>query len=357
VNLAVGLIIVGVCAVLVISFPLLMRLRDRRKERRQGLRKRTSIADGAKREGVRSLDGTPLYVDYIGDSDPTVFLVHGILGSGQVFRYQKPWFSRKYRVVSLDLRGHGRSGVPASGDYSIDRLAEDVKAAVDEFDPETFVVAGHSMGGFTTFKFFERFGQEYEGRLKGLAILDSTGIDTTGMSLRWKLDGLYLSLLMDLKITELLKKPFANSAFMYVHGKWLSFSRKAPASEVEFVQGIGACVPIKAMKGCAKACGEHKFEYYLPNVDVPVLLLVGDDDSLMARDRMNSRTYELLPDARLKVVPEAGHNAMLEKPDAVNLCLDAFFTECFSGAMRTADEEPLLPGFDSGTEQVMTDAR
>jgi len=241
--------------------------------------------------------------------------------------------------------------VPASGDFCIDRLAEDVKAVIDEFDPETFIVAGHSMGGFTTFKFFERFAEEYEGKLKGLAILDSTGVDTTGMSLRWKLDGLYLRLLMDLKITELLKKPFANSAFMYVHGKWLGFGRKARASQVEFIQGISADVPINAMKGCARACGEHRFEHYLPNVDVPVLLLVGDEDSLMARDRMNSRTYALLPNARLTVIAEAGHNAMLEKPDAVNLCLDTFFRECFNGARQMADEEPLLPGFNGGPEQ------
>src|SRR4030067_1501968 len=102
------------------SLVLLLRRSDRRKERRQGNKERPSIPYGKEKEGVFSLDGTPLHVDYLGESDPTIFFVHGILATGEVFRYQKPYFARKYRVVSLDLRGHGESSLPASKkDFSI----------------------------------------------------------------------------------------------------------------------------------------------------------------------------------------------------------------------------------------------
>jgi pimeloyl-ACP methyl ester carboxylesterase len=308
---------------------ILVRFSDRRDERREGKKDRPSMESGEKKEGVRSLDGTPLYVDYLGDSDPTIFFVHGILGSGKVFRYQKPYFAGDYRVVSLDLRGHGRSSLPESGDFSTDRMAEDVKAAVDAFNPQSFVVVGHSMGGFTTFKFFEKFGKEYEGRLRGLAILDSSGTDVRGFSLRWKIDSIYLRLLWDNPLTELLKKPFSKSAFMYVHARWLSFGEKAPASEVEYMQEIASDTPIKTLKGAAKACMKHKSEHMLPSVNVPVLLLVGSEDTLQAKDRLNKRTYDLLPDARLKVIEGAGHNAMLEMPEEVNQALEEFFAECF----------------------------
>ena len=358
-SLVIGLIIFWVCVVVIgfLVIPSSIRQSDRQEEGSQGKRELPAIKDGEKKEGVCSLDGTPLHVDYLGDSDPTIFFVHGILASGQVFRYQKPFFAKKYRVVSLDIRGHGRSSLPKSGDFCIDRMAEDVKAVIDSFNPQQFVVAGHSMGGFTTFDFYEQFGKEYEGRLKGLAILDSTGIDTTCLSLRWKLDALFLRCLLDDPITNLLKKSFSKSAFMYVHARWLAFGKQAPASEVEFVNKIGSQVSIKAMKGASKASVNHRMEYCLPSVDVPVLMLVGDEDTLvMSKDRLNSRTCALLPDARLKVIEGAGHHALLERPDEVNEALDEFFTECFSGGRESADENALAPGANRSQDQLVPEA-
>ncbi|HEY5533292.1 MAG TPA: alpha/beta hydrolase [Candidatus Anoxymicrobiaceae bacterium] len=354
----IGLIIVGVCAVVIgfLVIPSSIRQSDRRRESRRGKREPRSITDGKKKEGACSLDGTPLYVDYLGDSDPTILFVHGILSNGQVFRYQKPFFAEKYRVVSLDLRGHGRSSLPRRGDFCIDRMAEDIKAVIDAFNPKQFIVAGHSMGGFATFKFYEKFSKEYEGRLKGLAILDSTGADTTDFSLRWKFGALYLKYLLDNSITELLKKRFANSGFMYLYGRWLAFGKKAPASEVDFLNGIGSEIPIKTMKGAAKACLDHRFEYCLPSVDVPVMMLVGSEDSLMAKDRLNSRTCALLPDARLKVIEGAGHNAMLELPDEVNQSLDAFFMERFGGGRAFAGEDAPAPGANRSQDQLVPEA-
>jgi pimeloyl-ACP methyl ester carboxylesterase len=341
----IGLIIVGVCA-WILCIPNLIRMRDRRRESRQPKREQPSIVDGKVKEGICSLDGTPLYADYLGESDPTIFFVHGILGNGKVFKYQKPFFAGNYRVVSLDLRGHGRSGLPKSGDFCIERLAEDLKAVIDAFNPAQFVVAGHSMGGFTTFKFYEKFAREYDGRLKGLAILDSTGMDTTDFSLRWKSGAWYLRCLMEDPITELLKTPFSRSAYMYMHTRWTAFGKDAPASEVEFLQKTGSKVPVRTMKGAAKASLQHRFEYCLPNVEIPVMLLVGSEDSLMAKDRRNGRTHALLPDSRLKVIEGAGHNAMLERPDEVNHALDEFFTECFSRGAASAGKEGVIVAKD-----------
>lgn len=72
------------------------------------------------------------------------------------------------------------------------------------------------------------------------------------------------------------------------------------------------------------------FEYYLPSVAVPVMLLVGSEDSLMASDRENRRTYSLLPDARLKVFEGAGHMAPQEQPEEFNEALGGFLAECFA---------------------------
>ena len=110
-----------------------------------------------------------------GEGDRTVFLLHGWVCNSTFYRYQQRYLQEGYKVVSLDLRGHGKSGSPSNRKYDIDHLAEDLKAAVDLIGPERFVVVGHSLGGFTTFRFFGRFSKEYPGRLKGLVIVSSSG--------------------------------------------------------------------------------------------------------------------------------------------------------------------------------------
>ncbi|MDY6794145.1 MAG: alpha/beta hydrolase [Actinomycetota bacterium] len=314
-----------------ISMPVLVRWMDRRREKGEGAVDRPSILDGKDKEGIRSLDGTALYVDYLGEKDPTVFLIHGYSENGQVFRYQKPYLAGKYRVVSLDLRGHGRSEVPESGNYHTERLAEDLKAVVDAFEPEKFVLVGHSMGGFTSFTFYERFGKDYEGRLKGLAIIDSTGVDITGASPRWRLFISLGKLLVDNTFSRAIAARMDKSSLTYFFLRWLAFGKRPPASEVEFLQQMSCSVPIAALRGAARGCDDYLFERHLPGVDIPVILLVGSEDSLMADDRRNQRTYSLLPDARLEVFEGAGHNALQERPEELNRALDGFLTEVFGG--------------------------
>lgn len=310
-----------------LSAPSMVRHMDRRRESREGIGERPAILDGKEKKGVHSLDGTSIYAEYLGEKDPTIFLVHGFACCAQAFRYQKAFLSDKYRVVGMDLRGHGRSEVPKNGDYRAERLAEDLKAVVDAFEPGQFVVAGHSLGGITAFKFFERFAKDYEGRLKGLAIIDSTGVDTADISLPWKLFLLWSKNLLDNDIGKAMAEKLKDSSLMYMCIRSLMFGEGPSASEISFFQQMGCSAPVATLKGAARDIEDHRFEYYLPNVDIPVMLLVGSKDSLMANDRENKRTYSLLPDARLKVFEGAGHMSPQEKPDEFNEAIDGFLAE------------------------------
>jgi len=325
-----GRVFVGAGVTLgLMSIPSLVRYLDRRREIREGACDQPSILDGEEKKGVHSIDGTTLYVDYLGEKDPTVFLVHGFACCTQAFRYQKPFLSDKYRVVGIDLRGHGRSEVPKNRGYHVERFAEDLKAVVDVFEPEQFVIAGFSLGGLAAFKFFERFAKDYEGRLRGLAIIDSTGGDITDMSLQWKLLKKWNQNLMDNVLGKAIADMMSDSSLMYAFIRSGMFGKRPLASEIEFIQRITCSTPIATLKGTMKDNDDYRFEHYLPNVDIPVMLIVGSEDSLMANDRKNKRTYSLLPDARLKVLEGAGHLALLERPEELNEALDGFLTEVF----------------------------
>lgn len=321
----------GAAAACLLGAPSAIRAIDRRREARQGVRDRPLITGSVEKTGICSLDGTSLYVDYLGENDPTVFLVHGYAVNNTEFRHHGPCLAGKYRVVSFDLRGHGRSEVPQSRDYATERLAEDLRAVVDAFNPGSFVVAGHSLGGLAAFKFHELFGGDYRGRLKGLAIIDSTGADMSGISLRWgsmiKSNARYL---VDTGLTRALMKKMRDSSACYALLRWLAFGRKPPASEVEELQRMNFSTPIATLRGAARGGLAYKFEYYLPNVNIPVMLLVGSDDTLMASDRRNRLTYSVLPQARLRVFEGAGHMAPQEQPDEFNEALGEFLAQCFA---------------------------
>jgi pimeloyl-ACP methyl ester carboxylesterase len=288
-------------------------------------------------EGVRSQDGTALHVEYCGEAGPTVFFAHGWTCCHTIFRHQMAHLCERFRVVSMDQRGHGKSAMPASKDFSTDRLAEDLKAVIDSFDPEEFVIVGHSMGGFTAFKFHERFGEEYRGRLKGMVIIDSTGTDV--------LESIYLSgvvryfypfplstfLVMggkENRPVEWGRKMLRNTSLAYLICRWAAFGKKPPADEVELQREMSFTTPVPVTSLAAKACFDYHVEEHLPDVDVPVIMFVGTKDKL-TNDKANRRTCELLPDARLVVYEDAGHSTHLERTEELNAEMDAFIGTCF----------------------------
>lgn len=284
-----------------------------------------------------SLDGTRLHLTVCGEGPETVYFVHGWTCNESIFRFQQEHFSRRYRVVSLELRGHGASAIPADLSYHPEKLAEDLKAAVDATGQGPFAIAGHSMGGFTAFKFYERFAPEYEGRLKGMVIIDSTGTDLVeGIVLGRLVRHLYpipLASVMEFigrhnTISQAIKHAVRDSSIAYAIVRWGAFGGKPTGTHVEHVREMVLATHMTTLSLAAKACLDFHFDYYLPNVSVPVVLLVGDRDKLTNRSS-NERTARLLPDARLKVFEGAGHCTLLERRDEFNAELEAFLEDLF----------------------------
>lgn len=108
-------------------------------------------ADGAghvERHDIVSADGTRLAVQVSGPPDaPRLLLVHGMSLTHEIWEAQRRVLDQRYRVVTVDLRGHGDSDDAASGDYSAQALGGDVRAVLAELGEQSCVVVGHSMGG------------------------------------------------------------------------------------------------------------------------------------------------------------------------------------------------------------------
>ena len=95
---------------------------------------------------AESADGVPISYEVHGSGEPTLVFIHGWSCDVRYWRAQVPHFSRGFRVVVIDLAGHGHSGL-ARADYTIAAFGKDVRAVVDAVDAGPVILIGHSMGG------------------------------------------------------------------------------------------------------------------------------------------------------------------------------------------------------------------
>lgn len=93
-----------------------------------------------------SRDGSPITYETYGAGEPTLVFVHGWNCDARYWRAQIPHFSKKHRVVALDLVGHGHSGASRTT-YTMKAFGEDVQAVVASVDSRRVILVGHSMGG------------------------------------------------------------------------------------------------------------------------------------------------------------------------------------------------------------------
>ena len=100
-----------------------------------------------------------------------VLFVHGLAGDLDMWRAQLDHLRPARRALALDLRGHGLSGLPKDGDYSIPAMASDVLAVADAAGIKRFVLVGHSMGGAVILA----VAQAAPGRVAGLLFADPAG--------------------------------------------------------------------------------------------------------------------------------------------------------------------------------------
>jgi pimeloyl-ACP methyl ester carboxylesterase len=95
---------------------------------------------------VLSKDGTPISYEISGTGEPTLLFVHGWSCDARYWRAQVPHFSKKHRVIILDLAGHGHSGTTRTR-YTMGAFGEDVRAVAEAAGVRSAIPIGHSMGG------------------------------------------------------------------------------------------------------------------------------------------------------------------------------------------------------------------
>jgi len=282
---------------------------------------------------VRSADGTRLHTEVFGPRDGyPIVLAHGITCAIRAWTYQIADLARSgYRVIAFDHRGHGRSGIPRRGGYSLRHLAADVDAVLDgTLAPgERAVIAGHSMGGMAIAAWSDLYRHKVASRADAVALINTTTGD----------------LLRELR---LLSVPAPLAAARILGGRALigtfgSFAVPLPARQVsrrvvsmlavgtDADRAVGALInelftatsPM-GRGGCGKALVDAMGRKHidLTGLTVPTLVIASQRDRLTPLVQ-SQRIAAALPNSAGLVVLPGGHCSMLERPLEVNRELHA----------------------------------
>ena len=267
------------------------------------------------------VDGADLhYEDTGGPAEPVVF-AHGLLWSTKLFRFQHEALGGEYRCIAFDFRGQGKSQVTASG-YDMDTLSRDAAQIIERLGAGPCHFVGLSMGGFVGMRLAARRPE----LLRSLSLLE-TAADAEPLLNRPK----YAAMAALSRVLGF--GPFVPQVERIMFGK--SFLAD-PAREA-MRRDLRAQLLGNDTTGTARAVGgviwRKGVEDLLPGIDVPTLVLSGEEDVAVTPAR-SRRTAEAIRGARFQTIPRAGHSSSLENPEAVTEALRGFFAEVGSRPPR-----------------------
>ena len=250
---------------------------------------------------------------------PAFLFVHGLGVTSRIwtkqFRMLPP---AGIRTVAFDHRGHGASTAVSTGKgvQAIDELADDVRAVIEDLDLRDLVVVGHSMGGMALLAFAVKHPDVLAARVRGIVLMSTAAR-------------------LDLHRIPLVPASMAAFAAGFVRsGAWsrsdwstlaarTMFGRDAVPSQIELVRVLLATAAEETVVACADAVAHFDVERRLRDITVPALVVVGTAD-LVTTVRDARRLSRGLVDARLELVPGAGHMLMLERAERVGALLSGF---------------------------------
>jgi pimeloyl-ACP methyl ester carboxylesterase len=244
-------------------------------------------------------DGVRIAYEAHGNGPP-LLLSHGFSASKEMWRPQLEALGQRYRVMAWDMRGHGRSDSPEDPSvYSEEETIEDMRAVLEACGAERAVLGGLSLGGFMSLAFY----RVYPDRVAGLMLFcTGPGYRSDEARAKWN--------------------EMADGYARRLERRGLD--GLAPGDETQGAPHRSAEGLVRAARGML-AQRDARVIDSLPDIAVPTLVLVGEDD----RDFHAPTDYmaKKIPGAKKVGIPEAGHAANLHQPAAFNRAVLDFLAD------------------------------
>ncbi|MBX3694330.1 MAG: alpha/beta hydrolase [Steroidobacteraceae bacterium] len=267
---------------------------------------------------ISSKDGTPIYFKDWGRG-PVVTFSHGWPLNADAWDGQMLFLAQQgFRVIAHDRRGHGRSGQSSSGN-DMNGYADDLAAVIETLDLRGVTLVGHSTGGGEVVRYIGRHGTKRVAKAVLIAAVPPIMLKTAANP-----EGL------PIEVFDQIRAGVANDRSQFYRDLAVMFyGANRPGAKVS--QGTldqfwlwSMQSGLKNAYDCIRAFSETDFTEDLRKIDVPTLVLHGEDDQIVPVNDSARKSARLIKDAKDIYYPNAPHGITATHQDQVNADLLAF---------------------------------
>jgi 3-oxoadipate enol-lactonase len=257
------------------------------------------------------VNGAELFFEETGSGSDSLVFAHGLLFSGRMFDGQVDALKDRYRCITFDFRGQGRSQVTPDG-YNMDSLYEDTAKLIEKLECAPCHFLGFSMGGFIAM----RLAARRPDLVKSLILIDTSADPEPKENLRrYRLLNLIARRVGPWAVARHVMPIMFSQKFLRDSARAEQRRRWRQELIANDRTGITRAVTgVITRKGLSEE---------LEEIRIPTLIIVGQHDTVTPPER-SERIHEHIHDSRLEIIPNAGHMTPVEAPEAVNGALLEF---------------------------------
>ncbi len=239
-----------------------------------------------------------------------VVLLHGFPLDSRIWKEQCSALSRKYRIITIDLRGFGQS--QASDAFTMESLADDVHEILNELGALPCVLGGLSMGGYVSLAYIRKYPMD----LSGLMLIDTRAEGDTPEGRQGRE-----------KMIQLARQSGSKAVADQMMPKMLAPDEAAtrPGVARTLRAIMEACPPLTIEHALAAMRGRPDQTESLASISVPTLILVGNSDAITPPE-VARKMQERIPQSVIEVIKGAGHMSPMEQPQQVTGAMERFLS-------------------------------
>jgi pimeloyl-ACP methyl ester carboxylesterase len=258
---------------------------------------------GEDQNQVRSFDGVKISYDVQGEGEPVLVFVHGWSCSKEYWKEQVAHFAKKHKVVTIDLAGHGQSGLSRK-EYTLEAFGKDVAAVAEKLNLNRIILVGHSIGGFVVVE----AARQMPGRVVCVVGADEFHDIEKGFTEE------------DIKgLIAMIEPDFVKGTQSFVRGM---FPPDADPELVDWVVSDMSSADSEIGINVFRNLGNYDLKNAIQEIEVPVYSISSD---LWPMNVDGKKKY--VKSFKLKMMKGIGHFVMLEDPEKFNKLLEEVIKE------------------------------
>lgn len=254
------------------------------------------------------------YFDNKRENAPVLMLIHGFGGDGKLsWKDQIKAFQDDYRVIVPDILWFGKSKSEQAP--NLVSQIDAIQTLINSLSLKNVHLVGISYGGFISLG----VAQEEESRLASLTIVDSPGVHFTDQELKEFCDKIGVNSITEAFVPENSEEVQRMMDFSFYNPPFLTSTMREQAI------GIYVSKNPEEQKKLLEDLPSNRASFQELNIEIPVLILWGEEDEIFLVEDAYQLQKQL--DAKLKVIPGAGHSLPVEEPDEFNKALQDFISK------------------------------